>query len=96
MIPRYLVVNGTVAILDGESKLNYAAIEIARQQGSNVIVTRGLLDGDQLIISALDYPVNGMKLALTNDVEGTESKESQAKSNDNEKTHVASYDNEGE
>jgi len=100
MIPRYLVVNDTVAILNGESKLNYAAIEIVRQQGANVIVASGLLDGDQLIISALDYPVNGMKLALASDVEAAESKEkqneSQEKSNDSEDTQVASNDNKGE
>lgn len=95
-IPRYLVVNDTVAILDGESKLHYAAIEVVRQQGGNVVVSRGLLDGDQLIVSALDYPVNGMKLALASDVEETESKESQEKSNDSEETQVASNDNEGE
>jgi len=67
LVPRYLVVNGKVAILDNESKLHYAVIDIVRQQGSHVIVTNGLQDGDQLIVSALDYPVDGMKLALASD-----------------------------
>ncbi len=67
LVPRYLVVNGKVAILDDESKLHYAVIDIVRQQGSHVIVTNGLQDGDQLIVSALDYPVDGMKLALVSD-----------------------------
>ena len=67
LVPRYLVVNGTVALLDNESKLHYAVIDIVRQQGSDVIVTNGLQDGDQLIVSALDYPVDGMKLAVASD-----------------------------
>ncbi|TWX49175.1 efflux RND transporter periplasmic adaptor subunit [Colwellia hornerae] len=64
LLPRYLVSNNRVAILDADSKLHYADIIIARQEGSNVIVTDGLNEGDQLIVSALDYPVDGMKLAL--------------------------------
>jgi RND family efflux transporter MFP subunit len=67
LVPRYLVVNGKVALLDNESKLHYAVIDIVRQQGSDVIVTDGLQDGDQLIVSALDYPVDGMKLAVASD-----------------------------
>jgi RND family efflux transporter MFP subunit len=64
LVPRYLVNKGRVAILDSDSKLHYANIEIVRQEGSNVVVAGGLLNGDQLIISALDYPIDGMKLAL--------------------------------
>ncbi|AOW77513.1 efflux transporter periplasmic adaptor subunit [Colwellia sp. PAMC 20917] len=64
LLPRYLVSNNRVAILDADSKLHYADIIITRQEGSNVIVTGGLNEGDQLIVSALDYPVDGMKLAL--------------------------------
>jgi len=64
IIPRYLVINNRVAILDNDSKLHYATVDIVRQEGGNVIVSNGLRDGDQLIVSALDYPVNGMKLAL--------------------------------
>jgi RND family efflux transporter MFP subunit len=67
LVPRYLVVNGKVALLDNESKLHYAVIDIVRQQGSDVIVTDGLQEGDQLIVSALDYPVDGMKLAVASD-----------------------------
>ncbi len=67
IVPRYLVVNNRVAILDNESKLHYAEIDIVRQQGGDVIVSNGLLDGDKLIVSALDYPVDGMKLAIAGD-----------------------------
>ena len=67
MLPRYLVVDGKVAILDDNSKLHYVEIDIIRQQGSSVVVTNGLANGDRLITSALDYPIEGMKLALEND-----------------------------
>ena len=91
IVPRYLVVNNRIAILDNESKLHYAQIDIVRQQGGNVIVSKGLLDGDKMIVSALDYPVDGMKLALISDKpkeqeEPTESVETQVASNDNEGT----------
>jgi RND family efflux transporter MFP subunit len=66
-VPRYLVENSRVALLDSESKLHYSAVNIVRQDGQNVIISGGLADGDQLIVSALDYPVDGMKLALITD-----------------------------
>ncbi|UUO24102.1 efflux RND transporter periplasmic adaptor subunit [Colwellia sp. M166] len=66
-VPRYLVENNRVAILDSESKLHYSEISIVRQDGRNVIVSSGLFEGDKLIVSALDYPIDGMKLALIDD-----------------------------
>ncbi len=45
VVPRYLVVNNSVAILNNESKLHYAKIHILREQGGNVIVSDGLIDG---------------------------------------------------
>ena len=66
-LPRYLVINNKVAVLDDESKLHYVDIEIVRQDGGDVIVSNGLVTGDQLITSALDYPVDGMKLSLPGD-----------------------------
>ncbi|ARD43927.1 efflux RND transporter periplasmic adaptor subunit [Colwellia sp. PAMC 21821] len=67
IVPRYLVTNGRVALLNSESKLHYSTVTIVRQDGENVIISSGISDGDQLIVSALDYPVDGMKLALIGD-----------------------------
>lgn len=86
LLPRYLVDNNRVAILDADSKLHYVDITIARQEGSNVIVTNGLHEGDQLIVSALDYPIDGMKLALQG-AESTEDKESDEKSSETQIAH---------
>lgn len=95
VVPRYLVINDRLAILDNESKLHYAKIDIVRQQDGNVIVSNGLVDGDQMIVSALDYPVDGMKLALADDK--TETQESPDKSSDGEDdTQVANNETKGE
>ena len=93
LVPRYLVVNGKVAILDSEAKLHYAAIDIVRQQGSHVVVANGLADGDQLIVSALDYPVDGMQLALISDEKQLEEKELEAEQSE---TQMASNKESGE
>lgn len=66
-VPRYLVQNSRVALLDTDSKLHYSEVKIVRQDGQNVIISSGLTEGDRLIVSALDYPVDGMKLALITD-----------------------------
>jgi len=79
-VPRYLVDNNRVAILDAESKLHYSEINIVRQDGQNVIVSNGLAHGDQLIVSALDYPIDGMKLALITDVPEEDTEEQQDES----------------
>lgn len=90
LIPRYLVVDGKIAILDSESKLQYVVIDIVRQQGSNVVVANGLADGDKIIVSALDYPVDGMKLALASDGDLDESdKELEPSDENSSETQVA-------
>lgn len=95
IVPRYLVVNNRVAILDNESKLHYANINIVRQQGGNVVVSNGLIDGDKLIVSALDYPVDGMKLMLASD-EPQEQNNKDETSSEEVETQVVNNKNEGE
>jgi len=93
MVPRHLVINGKVAILDSDSRLHYVVIDIVRQQGSNVIVANGLIQGDRLIVSALDYPVDGMKLALVGDETQREEKEIETEQSE---TQMASNKESGE
>lgn len=64
LVPRYLVADSKVAVYSTDSKLVYKEVTILRQQGAQVIVSEGLVDGDMIIKSALDFPVAGMKLAL--------------------------------
>lgn len=91
VLPRYLVIDGKVPLLDNDSKLHYATIDVVRQQGANIVVSSGLFDGDRLIVSALDYPVDGMKLALISD-----KKEQSDPLDKNTEVRVASTENEGE
>ncbi|MCK8047021.1 efflux RND transporter periplasmic adaptor subunit [Shewanella sp. 1CM18E] len=78
-IPRHLVINNQVATLDDEGKLRYKDITIVRQIGSKVIVSAGLDAGVNVITSALDYPIEGMQLALPQDPTlGDESDDPQA------------------
>ena len=79
--------------MDEDLKLHLADIDIIREQGANVIVANGLVDGDQLIISSLDYPVEGMQLALMS-VETETEDESDVQTE--VKTQIASNDGEGE
>mgnify|MGYP003384105042 CR=1 FL=1 len=95
IVPRYLVVDEQVAILDNESKLHYAEIDIVRHQGGNVIVANGLSDGDQLIVSALDYPVEGMKLALTSGEDDKQNAPDET-SDKSVETQVANNEHKGE
>ena len=74
VVPNYLINNGRIPLLDSESKLKFAAIEIIRQDGANAIISNGLNDGDRIITSALDYPIDGMVLSLPK--EGTPSEDS--------------------
>lgn len=67
VIPRHLIVNGLVAVMDNEKKLRYLPVNIIRQDGSNVIISSGLDDGMNIITSALDYPIEGMSVALPAD-----------------------------
>nr|WP_283104391.1 efflux RND transporter periplasmic adaptor subunit [Shewanella inventionis] len=67
VVPRHLIVNGAVAIMDAEKTLRYKPVTVIRQDGANVVITQGLESGMQLITSALDYPVDGMKVALPED-----------------------------
>jgi RND family efflux transporter MFP subunit len=67
VVPRHLVVNGAVAIMDADRTLKYKPVTVIRQVGANVVITDGLESGMQLITSALDYPTDGMKVALPED-----------------------------
>ncbi|QLE85611.1 efflux RND transporter periplasmic adaptor subunit [Shewanella sp. Scap07] len=63
-IPRHLVVADKVAIVSSDNKLKYQTVDVLRQVGSEVIIADGLEPGMKIITSALDYPVEGMAVAL--------------------------------
>lgn len=81
VLPRHLIVDGKIAVLDKENKLRYKPVTVIRQSGANVVISAGLEQGMNIITSALDYPIEGMQLALPNETilqqDGSEEKETQ-------------------
>lgn len=63
-IPRYLVKNNKVPTLSKDKTIHFKSIVIFREDEGEVIVSEGLEQGDKLIVSALDYPFEGMKVSL--------------------------------
>ncbi|MBE8168411.1 MAG: efflux RND transporter periplasmic adaptor subunit [Shewanella sp.] len=76
VIPRYLVIEGKVAVLGDDKLLKLKPVKILRESGTDAIISSGLDQGDKIITSALDYPLEGMELALPEDVKKTEPKPS--------------------
>ncbi|QBY04964.1 efflux RND transporter periplasmic adaptor subunit [Thalassotalea sp. HSM 43] len=64
LVPRHLIDNRQVAVIGDDDKLRYRNVEILRQQGNRVVVTNGLEQGDMIITSALDFPVDGMAVSV--------------------------------
>ena len=65
LVPRHLVNDNKIAVLNDDLTLSYRDINIVRQQGKKVVVSDGLEGGDRIITSALDFPISGMQLAIT-------------------------------
>jgi RND family efflux transporter MFP subunit len=62
-IPRYLIRDGRVAVAQ-EGKLTFKPISVIRNVDASSIVVDGLATGDQLITTALEFPVEGMALDI--------------------------------
>ena len=63
-VPRFLVKNNKVPTLASNNTIHFKPVVILRQDEGEVIITEGLEQGDKLIVSALDYPFDGMKVSL--------------------------------
>lgn len=79
LVPRHLVVNGKVPVLSADKTLQFKTVEVFREQGTDVVVTAGLQDQDQLIVSALAYPVEGMPLRLPGEIKQQDDADAQGK-----------------
>ena len=67
VVPRHLIVEGSVSVLGDDKLLELKPVTILREKGKQAIISDGLEAGDKLIVSALDYPLAGMELALPED-----------------------------
>ncbi|BFM11009.1 efflux RND transporter periplasmic adaptor subunit [Simiduia litorea] len=81
LVPRHIIVDGKVPTLTAENTLLFKTVTSIREQGTMVVVVDGVADQDQLIVSALQYPVEGMLLRLP-----VESKSTTEKPDENNST----------
>ncbi|MDO3387065.1 efflux RND transporter periplasmic adaptor subunit [Gilvimarinus sp. SDUM040013] len=62
-VSRSLVKDGKVALyVDGQ--LHFSDVEVARYAHGRSIITQGLSSGDEIITTALEFPVEGMSVTL--------------------------------
>lgn len=62
-ISRSFIKDGKVAVFH-EGTLAFKAVEVLRNAEGISIVTEGLATGDQIILTALDFPVEGMEVEI--------------------------------
>ncbi|WP_372762368.1 efflux RND transporter periplasmic adaptor subunit [Pseudoalteromonas sp.] len=72
-VPHHLVKNNKIAVLNDNLTLSFKTLDIVREHNGRVIAQGGLVEGEQLITSALEYPSEGMAVkrdtpATTSDV----------------------------
>jgi multidrug efflux pump subunit AcrA (membrane-fusion protein) len=61
LIPRGALHQGNVVwVLDQESRLRFREVEVARIQGDDVVVTKGLEDGENVVTTPLKAVTDGM------------------------------------
>lgn len=71
VLPRYtLQSNNIIWTADNEGRLRPKTVEVLTINGDNVYISAGLKDGDQVVITRLENPLNGMQVQV-NIAEGT-------------------------
>ncbi len=68
-VPQHLVRRGKIAVMTEDRTLTFKTINPIREQNGMVISDAGLSDTDQVIVSALEYPTEGMAVKLASDEE---------------------------
>lgn len=53
---------GQVLVVDDEDRLRFRPVEILRAQGDLAVVGKGLSDGERVVVSTLETPVDGMEV----------------------------------
>ena len=64
VLPRTVLRGDQVMIINEDSRLQFRKIEILRLEENEVLVLSGLENGDQVCLSAIEIPVNGMKVRV--------------------------------
>ena len=64
-VPDYLLRDGKVPVYE-QQKLRYKKVSVSHRDGQWVYVDKCLADGDLLITSVIEFPLEGMDITLTN------------------------------
>jgi RND family efflux transporter MFP subunit len=80
IIPRGALHQGNVVwVLDPESRLRFRKVEVARIQGDEVVVTKGLEDGETVVTTPLKAVTDGMAVRKVSERSGDSNQQSAAK-----------------
>ena len=80
IIPRGALHQGNVVwVLDPESRLRFRKVEVARIQGDEVVVTKGLEDGETVVTTPLKAVTDGMAVRKVSERSGGSNQQSAAK-----------------
>lgn len=71
-LPRHLIKEGQLTVVD-DGKLAFRPVEVARHQDGFSIVVAGLQPGDNVVTTALEYPVEGMEVSVREATSAAES-----------------------
>lgn len=59
---------GRVFIVTAEDKVAFRSVEVLREQGKAIYISSGLADGDRVIVSPMETPMEGMSVTIQNTV----------------------------
>lgn len=61
VLPRSAVRHGEeVLVVDDQDRLRFRPVEVLRAQGDTVVIGKGLADGEKVVVSQMETPVEGM------------------------------------
>lgn len=58
--------NDQILVMDSEQKLRQRTVSVLRMDAENIYINGGLNDGDQIIVSPVPVPIEGMRVRSTN------------------------------
>lgn len=66
VIPRYVLQeNNTVLVASPDNKLEVRSVEVVRSEPHSVYIASGISDGERIVTTTLDVPVDGLELTIS-------------------------------
>jgi multidrug efflux pump subunit AcrA (membrane-fusion protein) len=56
-------------VIDGEHRLHFRTVELLRDERDRVLIQSGLNDGDKVVVSPVDTPIDGMEVRILGEEE---------------------------